>query len=593
MPTDGTVRDHTAQLLAAIGVSRIIIVDDQYAHEDLAIEDLIGIVEVLDLERRQEVPNTSGIDFSSPREIWTAALRDCWNRWDDGMRRTALDRARGLEDEEPERSTTESPGEGTKNQVDHRAAESLEEILGKMADCEYITLSLDEWTRRSGELLEDDNAANTLILFDRNFEREQDGATDHGLRLIQQVQSEKVGYCGLISHTVPTGGEHDVWKALAQQSDLDLERFVVIAKARLTGDPPDYYGFLGMLRLVALSGRYSKVISHAWAVFEQSVSRAKDAVENWPVLDFDQIVFGSSRREGVSELATLFRVFSTLMRREAQASLYGNNTISTALADARRVSAMPDEIAVALREEGVSTGALRMQRFECYEEHAELNLFHTPIDIGDIFERPSSQKRFILLAQPCDLMVRENGKRDYDDDRLARTGTLVELVVDPGRNVKENWEEVPLYHVDTGEPAFAALADVHHVQLAVLDLCALQADGVAAIDVDEGRPELLIEPWKKRYELLRKFFNNALKNYEKVKDKVGEPMKSLAFPMLSATLRLQAAVSGQMISYDLKRVMRLRQPRSGALLTAFAHYQARTAFEHRLDARPRTAQGNS
>ena len=59
----------------------------------------------------------------------------------------------------------------------------------------------------------------------------------------------------------------------------------------------------------------------------------------------------------------------------------------------------------------------------------------------------------------------------------------------------------------------------------------------------------------------------------------------LALPRLSTTVRVQATVIDQTVQYDLKRVMRLRQPRSGALLTAFAQYQARVAFEHPFDHR--------
>ena len=45
------------------------------------------------------------------------------------------------------------------------------------------------------------------------------------------------------------------------------------------------------------------------------------------------------------------------------------------------------------------------------------------------------------------------------------------------------------------------------------------------------------------------------------------------------------SVSGKNMGYDLKRVMRLLQPWSGVLLSAFAQYQARAAFEYPFDHR--------
>ena len=66
---------------------------------------------------------------------------------------------------------------------------------------------------------------------------------------------------------------------------------------------------------------------------------------------------------------------------------------------------------------------------------------------------------------------------------------------------------------------------------------------------------------------------------------VTDELKSLALPVPSATIRVTATVSGKAVTYGLKRVMRLRQPWSGVLLSGFAQYQARAAFEHPFDHR--------
>ena len=61
---------------------------------------------------------------------------------------------------------------------------------------------------------------------------------------------------------------------------------------------------------------------------------------------------------------------------------------------------------------------------------------------------------------------------------------------------------------------------------------------------------------------------------------------------LSTTVEVRATVAEKEVTYDLERVMRLRQPWSGALLTALAHYQARAAFEHPLPQRPEADEGD-
>ena len=248
-----------------------------------------------------------------------------------------------------------------------------------------------------------------------------------------------------------------------------------------------------MLRLAALSGRYARVKCRAWSIFENSLSEAKKAMESLSVLDFDRMVFASSRKEGVWEPDTLFRVFGILMRREARSRLLKDGDIPDAVAAARRVSVAPEEIAKALEAGGDSNEALQIQRFEIYDAGDELNPFHTPIDLGDIFQFNSNGRHYILLAQPCDLMVRKDGMRNYEDNRFGRTAAMVELVFDAAEK-RGNWGELPFYEEETGQFAFANFAKVYHVPLVVLDLCAVRSDGSAGIDVNAERPKLLIEP---------------------------------------------------------------------------------------------------
>ena len=618
LPTAETVRQHAEMLLTSIGVSRIVVVDDEYSEGRPEVEELLGICTALRVEQAAEVPHLDRIDFEADWEIWAASVRERWLELGETERKEVLERARSLEEEgAPEAAADGSsenkvPRSGTVavqgetdvpepdagdaldgavhadlgTPVDTRAAQSLEKILDGLEECTFVTLSLTEWRKRADELLADKTAATTVFLFDRDFGREQEGAENEGFNLVREVQSKEVGYCGLISHTIPLGGEYKAWHQLADEHNLVRDKFVVIAKERLTGESPDHYSFLRMLRLVALSGRCARVKSAAWSVFETSVTEAKAAVERLSVLDFDQIVLASSRREGVWEPDTLFRVFGILIRQEAQTRLYQDADIPPAVAEARRISDIPEEVAAALGEEKPSREALRIQRFEIYEPDGALSRFCLPLELGDIFERPSTDRRYILLTQPCDLMVRRDGKRSYDDN-YGRTGALVELAVGCAtERAKESWKEVPFYDQDSGAPAYADFARVHQVQLAVLDLCALREDGVAAIEINAACPERLIEPWKKRYGRLQKFFAASLERYENLGEKqVKNELKSLALPVPSATVRLAVTVSDKTVRYSLKRVMRLRQPWSGALLSAFTQYQARAAFDHPFDDR--------
>lgn len=570
-----SARQDAKKIFDTVGVSRIVMVDDEYAPN---VEDLLGICDVLGAVLA-ELPHLGGVDPDDPEEERNDAIRDVWTSLDNAERWRVLATARESYAALPA-ATMDSEAEANAGQEtdDHKAASSLEDILRGLENLEFVPLCLGEWMERRDGYLGDGKAAETLLLFDRDFSREQAGTENEGLRQIQTVQSGKVGYCGLLSHTVPLGKEYEAWKSLSDEHGLDRDKFVVIAKDRLKREPPDYYGFLGMLRLTALSSRYGRVKSKAWSIFESSLAAAKSAMESLSVLDFDRIVFASSRDESVWEPDTLLRVFGILMRRVARSSLHEDEEILAAVGTARRVSDAPDRIGSALTEDGDSSEALEMQRFEIYDAGDELNRFRTPIDLGDIFRIDG--KLCMLLAQPCDLVVRKDGKRNYETNRLRRVAAVAELV--RGEDTKrDNWGRLPFYEEETGKSAFVNFGKVHQLPLVVLDLCAISEDGSAAIELRADAPEGLIEPWRVRYGKLRKLFSKALTTHTELMGKeLNEETASLVFPGSLNTLDLGAAANGKTVRYDVRRTIRLCQPWSGALLTEFAQYHARAAFEH-------------
>lgn len=570
------VQRDAKELLDTVGISRVVIVDDEYA---ASVAELLGICSELAPAESSGLPHLQEIQFDAPHAVWTEEVRAVWEKLNNKERRHVVLEARYLFVASTAASEDGETGQDEKVVDDFKAASSLEEILGELAGLDFVLLSLSTWKEKGATHFEDAKAANTLVFFDRDFSREEPEAENEGLKQIHEAQSTNIGYVGLISHTVPLNGEFDAWINLSEEHGLERDRFVVISKERLQ-DPPNFYGFLGMLRLTALSGRYAHLKNKAWSIFEDSLSEAKKAMESLSVLDFDRMVFASSRKEGIWEPETLLRIFRILMQRETRSRWLQDQDITDSVAVARRLSAAPEAIATALDGDNDSDESLRIQRFEIYDSDDELNRFHTPIDIGDVFRFSTNEKYYILLAQPCDLMVRKDGMRSYEDNRFGRMAAVVELVFGCAEK-RENWGELPFYEEDTGRPAFVNFARVYNVPLVVLDLCAVCKDGSALIDVSAECPALLIEPWKLRYGRLRKFFCNALGRYEElIKKDLDEETASFALPGSTTSLKLRTVIAGKTLKYGVKRMLRLRQPWSGALLTKFAQYQARTAFDH-------------
>jgi hypothetical protein len=181
-------------------------------------------------------------------------------------------------------------------------------------------------------------------------------------------------------------------------------------------------------------------------------------------------------------------------------------------------------------------------------------------------------------------MVRPNGQRSYDA-KSGRVVTVVELLTGKSRiDKKQSWSELRLFEPNTGKPAFADFARVHHIPLIVLDLCALDPEGIARIIVDGPCPSFVIDPWKRRYEALQKIYERGISKFDLFKSKnIVSEIAVAALPVACPTVQFIPTVVGKTVQYQLERIARLNQPRSGALLTEFMHYQSRAAFEHDVD----------
>lgn len=569
------VRSHAKTLFETVGVSMVVVVDDEYADR---VERLIGICSVLPNDDASDLPHLDAVDFNAPPEISSGQIRDAWEGLDSRERHALLAAARALE--QPSEDVVTGGVPINLHDADGLAATSLEGVLGSIGGCKFERLSLAEWEGRRDTFLDPDAALNTLFLFDLDYRDERAGTEEEGFKLVQEVQERGAGYCGVLAHTVRLHQEYETWKRWAGEKNLDRGRFVVVSKDRLKPEAPDYYGFLAMLRVAALGERYAQVKSEAWSIVKESLKEVKLAVDSMTVMDFDRMVFTSSRREGVWEPDTLFRVFGVLVRREASIRLHRSANVAEVVRKARKLSDSPKEIADALEDQGEPSVALQMQRYEVYDAGEDLNAWRIPIGLGDVFQVEPDGNHYLLLAQPCDLMVRSGGVRAHEDAQLGRTVALVEIVQGSGsKGAIEG--KLPFYEKDSGQAAYARYAKVHQVRTAVLDLCVYRSDGLAAVNVSEDCPDDLVETWRKRHGKLQRHFRDAINVHRKLTEaEIGPESALLAIPDASTTLKVRRSVRDGTVEYGLRRIMRLREPWSAAILTEFAHHQARAAFEH-------------
>jgi hypothetical protein len=127
-----------------------------------------------------------------------------------------------------------------------------------------------------------------------------------------------------------------------------------------------------------------------------------------------------------------------------------------------------------------------------FESGAHINRLHLPIEIGDVFAKTdgNAAKRFILLGQPCGLMVRPNGARQPQMNQVL----LGEVqVVEKSSRYDEI---IPYFGDDPASKHCVRFKRIHSVPVIVLDLCVFNEDGVAHLP--KVCPDRLTPAWAAR-----------------------------------------------------------------------------------------------
>lgn len=541
------------QLIQLTGIKRVVCVDDNYA--EFNVENVIGICARFP-DKARATKGLRGVSFDKPRKIWSVQLRGLWSKLPDKDRERVYQTLRGAVGSVKE---------------DDQAASALS---GLFANLPFQTFSLRGWNSQKDSFISSSRHKKTLYLFDQDFRGEGKSETE-GIKLIAEMLPVKGAICGLLSHRVNLDTEYRDWTRIAEDHHLDKDRFLVISKQRLT-KPDKYDGFVRMLKLVALAAKCAALKKRTATVIRSSLRAALARLDSLHIFDFENMVFTVSQAEGVWEPDTLFRLFGIYQRLEARELAKGDLQLQELV---NRVRAVSD---IKIRPAGVAhTSCWEVQRLELYEEADYINKYYMPIDLGDIFEKTPGGKQFILIAQPCELMVRPDGKRAP----AVSEATLLEMVPSGVENPVAFYE-LRHYNLDSGDSVRVSFNRKHIVKLCVLDMCAYQPDGAARLALDEPCPSQVIPAWKAHHEKLKEELTGYIARYERL-DRSGatgdvlKEIRRLAHPVSSNDNIFKARIdlNPKQISFGLRRIRRLSQSHSAALLTQFGNYSSRSAFD--------------
>lgn len=564
-----------AQLFESLDIKKIICIDDEYALPH-GSEEAIGLIDRLGPEKANAILNNKVIRIHEERDIWVGPFGEWWAELSHNQRRLELYKLRS------------AAGEGKANETqDLFSAGSLAELF---VGHDFRELSFSQWNDQKEDLLREARQTRTLFLFDEDLTRDG-GTTTGGIELIRQVMASdeaQSAMCALLSHKILPDKEFEYFKEFTEQEyGFDPDRVVPVAKANLGRRPLD---FARSIKLTVLNPDCRKLVRLSINMMKESNDRACKRLEDIGIHAFDHMVFRASNRDGIWEPDTLFRLLNLFQRLEARAAALKNPELRQLVEKIRSVSNIPTQIDPKSRPDD----AWKTQQLELYETADFINSSHLPIELGDIFERtgenPDESTKYILLAQPCDLMVRpEEGSRKEAIDRV-----VLARIADKAPSDRESeYDVLPQFNCAKDEDAIVDFTEVHLVSLNTLDLCSFDSEGIARISLAD-EPDHLVAAWQKHHKAVLDYYERLIKNRGQVgqaissfnEGKQGEAqiqqlvLDSLSTefsrpPLFSATINIETKT----VKFNCKRIGRFEQHHAAAMWTKFCNYASRPAFD--------------
>jgi hypothetical protein len=483
----------------------------------------------------------------------------------------------------------------------------------------FEALSPTQWDERRDSLLAGigDNKR-ILVLFDQDLKLGKGRFTDNHIRgedliheLLALPNQERV-IKALFTHTVPSSDlELPERRDIASRIPaLTVEVFFVLTKARLDKS----HLFADGIKKTCLNTFCEDIKTKTIDILTEAQRRTIERVRAFDTYDFDVTVFKSSIEEGVWEPETLLRITDIIFRDEVRRLMIDQDyvpQVNQSILDAADVSKINFKLD---DTSSVYSEKIKLRHQELYEQEALLNVLRRPIDNGDIFTVTEGEQmgtKFILIAQPCDLMVR-GGEKDKGK-RGARVANLLPIEVfthegllgDLRRKYSSdisNNRYLTHYYADkfkleyfesgTTKVGIVHLSKAIAVDINVLDLIVFNEVGEAVFDLEDSDFNAVYHnyAWRNRHAIISEEFRAQAAKLDALYAGIATIGDAdLESHLQEKVNRLLAFIftAGVQVNYrknkfvfGLKRISRLRMPKSKYLLDRHYQYLGREAEPH-------------
>jgi hypothetical protein len=487
-----STQDNIQEIFKILHISKVVYVDDDIV--DIGVEDIIYAT-----NRNKIMEQYFPAIQTGDKEIENNQLREYWEKFDDKIKQ--------------EINTLVQSDAQNISEVDKKAIPAFSEIIPEGV---LFPLSPSRWEEEKDVLLQDRNT--TLFLFDQDLKT--GGRGDDGINIIKEISNNLEIMSGLLTQTVTEENCMYHREQLSKDYGISEDKFFVIPKECVTNN---LSLFVYLLKLTILAKNFILFKENANIILKSVNKETSENIENIGVEDFDHIFFKVPGKEGLWEPDMFFRIFSSFQRKKFNRLAYSNIDLQKSISKIGSVNGISTKPVSFL----IPSKAWDMQHDEFYDEAEYLNKNHLPIELGDIFEKtiPGSTNKYILLSQPCDLMIRSNtGKRARDPNRFALL-RIQRITGEQKKNTKdEKMYKKEVMYLAKEEEWVVSFKDVFWVKDCILDLCMYNDDGVSRYTLnnklsDNIRPSLegrykkiisLIKEGDKASQKIIDLFNNLL-----------------------------------------------------------------------------------
>jgi len=455
--------------------------------------------------------------------------------------------------------------------------------------------SLRDWEKMDGLA----DIASTLFLVDKDFSKEGE-SEDKGLEIakdiLRKIKSYDKTQCVIFTQDVAARekDENEARKLYIDKNGFSSEglsgRLMVLAKSRVSdADSAESSLALGL--------KNSFIRTLLWAiakgVIEKSVETSKTTLEKISeanIYQVSSVLFESTSEEGGLEIDLIHRIISAEWQDSAASFLLSTPEVIELLARGRQLyGCNPEEKDDSEQSRLESSKELlsTILRTELWHNGDIVNKMHSPIANGDVFEVTETGDRYVLVGQPCELMIRGGGSRKVYDavflpiqtKELASKTKAKKFHEKPEPGVFSLFESSSTL-VDNGAQVID-LTEPTTINLSFLDLCSFNEDGLLELNENTAPSlPLLTEGLKLRFEKYQDLVLNS--SSKDIKKSALSNLVNFPTPLFSddytSLAKVELTLEQGCVCAPLKRVERIREPVAEEILAEFYRYKARKAW---------------